>query len=99
MMFKGTVETVMVSDPTRGTKLEVVVVSKDGQTMNFVLTPGLEVATPEGKKIPPKRLKQGDNVTVEYTVTKSDAINRAMRVVVEPPAEENQEEKSGLTQR
>lgn len=80
--FKGKVDSVSLPDPTKETKLEIVVKDDHGQTMNFVITSGIFISTPDGKIMAPKKIKEADRVIVEYTTTKL-GINRVLSITME----------------
>lgn len=82
--FEGTVDELRVRAPLEGTRFEIVVVSKKGQKIDFVVPSGIAVMTRDGRMIPPKRLKKGDKVVIEYTTTKQGGLNRVMSITVEP---------------
>jgi hypothetical protein len=80
--FVGKVGSVSLSDSIEGTRFEIAVENDQGQTMNFVITPGISITTSAGKIVAPKKIKEADRVTVEYTTTKL-GINRALSITIE----------------
>ena len=80
--FKGKVDSFVLSDSVNNIKREVVVINSRGQRMNFVLTSGISVYDQALQPFTLKRIKPGDKVLVEYTISKKDGSNRAISITI-----------------
>ncbi|MDD5130162.1 MAG: hypothetical protein PHS66_03825 [Candidatus Omnitrophica bacterium] len=82
--FKGQVDSIILPDPVRGIKHQIIVINSLGKKMIFVLTSGLGVYGPDWEVLNLKKIKPGDKVLVEYTTANKDNFNRAISIMIMP---------------
>jgi hypothetical protein len=67
--FIGTVESVTMADPAKGTKSELVVTNEAKNTMTFQILSTTTIHDAQGKPTTLDKCKAGDKVTVTYSTT------------------------------
>jgi uncharacterized alpha/beta hydrolase family protein len=77
--FVGTVESVTMADPAKGTKSELAVTNEAKQKMTFVILPTTVIHDAQGKPTTLDKFKAGDKVTVRYATTAA-GVNEAVSV-------------------
>lgn len=80
--FKGQVDSIILPDPVKGIKHQVIVTNSQGKKMSFVLTSGLGVYGPDWEVLNLKKIKPGDKILVEYTTANKDNFNRAISIMI-----------------
>lgn len=80
-MFVGSVQFIGKSDPMESSKIEIAVANEQGQIMSFVVTRGIGVRNKTGDPVPFNEVKEGDEVEVEYAVTRGGVV-RALTIKV-----------------
>ena len=81
--FKGKVDSIILPDPVNGIKREIVVIGDQGGVVHFLLTSGLAVYGHDLEVLSLKKIKPGDERTVEYTTSKRGDTDRAISITVE----------------
>jgi hypothetical protein len=77
--FVGTIESVTLADPAKGTKSEIVVVNEVKHKMNFLIKSTTTIYDAQGKATTLDKCKAGDKVTVEYSTT-PEGVHEAISV-------------------
>jgi hypothetical protein len=68
-VFIGTVDTVTLADPVKGTKSEIVVMNKANKSMTFLVMSTTTLYDPKGSAITLDKIVKGNEVDVKYTTT------------------------------
>ncbi|MBE3111897.1 MAG: hypothetical protein IMZ46_15570 [Acidobacteria bacterium] len=79
--FIGTVDSVTMADPAKGTKSEIVVVNKANITMNFLVVATTTFYNAKGETIGLDKIVKGNEVNVEYKTT-AEGVYEAVSVKV-----------------
>ena len=67
--FIGTVDSVTMADPAKGTKSEIVVVNKANTKMSFLVVATTTLYNAKGETIGLDKIVKGNEVNVEYETT------------------------------
>ena len=68
-VFIGTVDSVTLADPVKGTKSEIVVVDKTKKSMTFLIKSTTTFYDAKGNAITLDKIVQGNEVNIRYTTT------------------------------
>lgn len=79
--FIGTVDSVTMADPAKGTKSEIVVVNKANAKMNFLVVAMTTLYNAKGETIGLDKIVKGNEVNVEYKTT-AEGVYEAVSVKV-----------------
>ncbi|MBI5099341.1 MAG: hypothetical protein HZB30_08900 [Nitrospirae bacterium] len=81
--FTGTVDSISLADPAKGTKSEIIVSDEKNKKLNFLI---ISTTTMYGAKSVPitlEKIKKGDKVKVKYATT-TEGIDKAISVRIVP---------------
>ena len=79
--FIGTVDSVTMADPAKGTKSEIVVVNKANTRMSFLVVATTTLYNANGETIGLDKIVKGNEVNVEYETT-AEGVYEAVSVKV-----------------
>jgi hypothetical protein len=68
-IFRGTVDSVSLADPTKGTKSEVTVIDKLNKSMVFLVKSTTTLYGASGSAITLDKIIKGNPVSIKYTTT------------------------------
>ena len=80
-IFIGTVDSVTLADPTKGTKSEIVVVDKKNTKIAFLVTSTSTIYDAKGNAITLDKIQKGNEVNVKYKKTPEN-VNEAESIRV-----------------
>jgi hypothetical protein len=78
-VFKGTIDSITLADPAKGTKSEIVVVDVNKKSKNFLILSTTTIYDAKGGAITLDKLAKGNEVTVRYKTT-TEGVNEAVSV-------------------
>jgi hypothetical protein len=81
MTFIGTVASVTMADPAKGTKSEIVVVNKANTKMSFLVVATTTLYNAKGETIDLDKIVKGNEVNVKYKTT-AEGVYEAVSVKV-----------------
>jgi len=80
-MFIGTVDSVTLADPVKGTKSEIVVVDKTKKSMTFLIKSTTTFYDAKGNALTLDKIVKGNEVNVKY-ITTLEGIHEAASIKV-----------------
>jgi hypothetical protein len=80
-VFIGTVDSVTLADPVKGTKSEIVVVNKANKSMTFLVMATTTLYDPKGSAITLDKIVKGNEVDIKHTTT-HEGVHQAVSVKV-----------------
>jgi hypothetical protein len=68
--IKGTIETIIISEPSKGIRPEISLLSEDGKPFTFLVRTTTTIYGPDWKAISIDKLEKGQQVRVQYITNK-----------------------------
>jgi hypothetical protein len=81
MTFIGTVDSVTIADPAKGTKSEIVAVNKAITKMSFLIVATTTLYNAKGETIGLAKIVKGNEINVKYKTT-AEGVHQAVSVKV-----------------